>query len=158
MQTITAFKHKIEYLEKESHYCPYGYAIAAKIGLALMQLNLKIVASFLTPIYGLLLRAFFLLIIQTIIVTINQQTIHHTNSFVNILLIKRALCNFIALSMVYVSINYVPMGIANSLYNIGPLILYFVEAYMHKVCVPLFRNPLEKFTLSSLVYASPEFC
>ena len=38
-----------------------------------------------------------------------------------------------SLTCLLTSIALLPMGIANSLYNVGPIMIYFIEAFHHSV-------------------------
>jgi hypothetical protein len=39
----------------------------------------------------------------------------------------------VTVSMLIISIEYIPLGTANALHNVGPVIVCFIEAWRYKV-------------------------
>lgn len=105
-----------------------------------MQVNMRIVATAFTPFYAQYLRGVLLLTLNTVVMTLNGISIHQTNAQIFKLLIFRSLSSSCALILFMTSVVYIPLGIANSLFNIGPILIYFLEAFSE-------RKPIQKENL-----------
>jgi hypothetical protein len=62
------FSQRLENFEKEHDYTAYIYAVISNISIVLLQMNIKIVSNYISPLHALALRGFFLLLINTIII------------------------------------------------------------------------------------------
>lgn len=50
-------------------------------------------------------------------------------------ILKRALASAITMTMYLSSVKYIPIGVANALFNTTPIMTFFIEAVTHKkVC------------------------
>ena len=102
----------------------------------MMQLNMKIVTETLSPLYALYARGFGLLILNTLVMVNKGITIDQKDPDFFRLIVKRSFYTSIALICFLGSTPFAPIAIVNSLYNVGPIIIFFIEAYFLKV----FRN------------------
>jgi drug/metabolite transporter (DMT)-like permease len=97
-----------------------------------MQIQMKILSRTLSPFFILFIRGLILLGISCIIVRINNLKVHYTDKLVFSMLFKRSILSSVALTCFIGSIPYLPIGIVNSLFNTGPIIIHFLEAVYYK--------------------------
>lgn len=93
---------------------------------------MKIVAHTVSPFYALFLRGFLLLCINSVVVRLNHIKVDQNNKEVHVLLMKRSVFSTSALTTFMSTVAYIPIGIANSLFNTGPIIIYFLEAFYYR--------------------------
>ena len=124
---------RIQELEKTNRYIPYIYALIGNTTLVMMQLNMKLVAQTLTPFYALYLRGFFLLLLNTIVIWSAGMNVDQKDPEVYRILIKRSIFSSIALSCFLGSVPFAPISIINSLFNVAPIVIFFIEAYLYEV-------------------------
>lgn len=124
---------RIQELEKNNRFIPYIYALIGNTTLVMMQLNMKLVSQTLTPFYALYLRGFFLLLLNTIVIWSTGQSVNQKDPEVYYILIKRSIFSSIALSCFLGSVPFAPISVINSLFNVAPIVIFFIEAYLHEV-------------------------
>ena len=56
-------------------------------------------------------------------------------------MIKRSLLHAIGQACLIISAYYNSISITSTFYNLGPVMTFFLESYMYKVTMPIFRNP-----------------
>ena len=91
-----------------------------------MQINVKKVSHVFSPFYVLYVRGALLLLLNSIIVRVNNLRVDQNNKNLSNLLIKRSLFGATSLSLFMSTIVYIPIGIANSLFNTGPIFIHFL--------------------------------
>ena len=124
---------RIQELEKNNRFIPYIYALIGNTTLVMMQLNMKLVSQTLTPFYALYLRGFFLLLLNTIVIWSTGQSVNQKDPEVYYILMKRSIFSSIALSCFLGSVPFAPISVINSLFNVAPIVIFFIEAYLHEV-------------------------
>ncbi len=62
--------------EKEHGYTAYVYAAAANVFLVVMQINIKVVSRYISPLHALAIRGFFLLLMNSVVIHYNSMTIN----------------------------------------------------------------------------------
>lgn len=118
--------------EQRNPYIPYIYAFLGNVTLVLMQINMKILSHTLTPFIALFIRGALLLMINTLVVRFNHLRVDQPDKEIHVLLMKRSVFSTLALTCFMSTVAYIPIGIANSLFNTGPLIIHFLEAFYYK--------------------------
>jgi drug/metabolite transporter (DMT)-like permease len=79
------------------------------------------------------IRGFFLLLINSYIIRANHLNVNQTDKHVYSILLKRSIFNACSITFLLMALPYLPIGITNSLFNIGPLIVFYIEsAYYQK--------------------------
>lgn len=117
---------KLGEYEQRSPWIPYIYAILGNITIILMQINMKILTRTVTPFIALFMRGALLLFINTFVVRANHLKVDQPSEEVHSILMKRSVFSTLALTCFMSTVAYVPIGIANSLFNTGPIFIHFL--------------------------------
>ena len=97
-----------------------------------MQVSMKIVTQTCTPFMALFLRGSLLLALNTGVVRLNHLRVDQPDSLTYRLLMRRSIFSTLALTTFMTTVVYIPIGIANSLFNTGPIIVHLLEALYYK--------------------------
>lgn len=120
---------RLDHIDKTYACMPILYAVLGNVTLVMMQLSMKLVSQSVTTYYTLFLRGALLLLINTLVVRTAGLQVSQLDPSTYRLLLKRAVFSTGALTTFMFAVAYIPIGIANALFNTGPIIIYFVEAY-----------------------------
>ena len=133
---------------------PYIYAIISCTTVVLMQLNMKIVTQTLSPIYALYARGFGLLVLNSLIIRSSGIKIDLKDPELFRMIVKRSFYTSVALICFLGSTPFIPIAIVNSLYNVGPILIFFIESYVLKVYQKpiLEKNRFNSFWLDCHVF------
>ena len=121
-------------------YMGYLYAAASSLSMALMLLSAKVIAQGLGSFLGAFVRGISMFLINYILMKRDSVNYYAHSSegiqpfiVVEKLLLKRAI--FGGLTMVFYlgPIAYISTSAANSLLNLGPIIVHFMEVHTLKV-------------------------
>lgn len=121
--------NKIDQLENHFGFIPFMYAILGNVSLIIMQINMRAVALVFTPFYAQFIRGVLLLAINSLILKSNKIDTHQQDPGTFALLVKRSFAASCSLIFLLTSVIFVPLGIANSLFNLAPVIIYFIEYF-----------------------------
>ena len=144
----------IQALEGSHPNLPYLYAFVANVSLIGMQMGMRSISLIFSPFFALFIRGFCLLSLNSVVLWSTSVDISQKDPTTFRMLMKRSIFSSLALVSFLGSLPFVPMSIVNSLFNISPIIIYFVEAYNYKVFIELSRNPSTGLTLASLSFVS----
>lgn len=117
---------RLDHWDRTYSCMPILYATLGNVTLVMMQLSMKLVAQTVTTYYTLFLRGFLLLCVNTIVVRSAGLEVSQHDPVTYRLLLKRGVYSSCALTTFMFAVAYIPIGIANSLFNTGPIIIYFV--------------------------------
>lgn len=117
---------KLDELERTVGFIPYLYAAVGNVLLVFMQISMKLVANTITPFSALFIRGFLLLAVNTLVLRSNHITVSQPDKHIHSLLLKRSICSTLALTLFLSTVTYLPIGIANSLFNTGPLMMFLL--------------------------------
>lgn len=117
---------KIDELENRLTWIPFLYAALGNFTLIVMQINMRTVSLVFTPFYAQFIRGVLLLTMNSIVMKSSNIDIHQTNPGIFTILVKRSVIASCALILFMTSVTFIPLGIANSLFNIGPILIYFI--------------------------------
>lgn len=114
-------------------------AIAASVSFVIMQFFLKRLTKNLNSSLVLGIRGSILFLCNLSYLIWNGMKINvKSSNSTNIInkafraLIKRSIAGSLTLTMYLGSIKYIPVGIANALFNTMPIMTFFIEAFYYK--------------------------
>lgn len=119
--------------------------------MVLMQINLKQLTKHFSSPLVLGVRGSFLFLFNLLYLSYSNQDIHVQDPIRTYLativfrgIVKRALASAITVILYLSSIKFVPIGIANALFNTTPIMTFFVETiYYRKVTPPAIYNRVQ---------------
>ena len=62
------FSQRLSQFEKEHGYTAYVYAIISNVCFVILQINMKIVCRYISPMHALSIRGFFLFLINSFVI------------------------------------------------------------------------------------------
>ena len=80
-------------------------------------------------VYAIHFRSAFLLLVNTIVVVKSGENLSIANPKILGTALARGILSSIAFILLMFSVKYLPIAIAFSLYNLSPLIIFFIEAF-----------------------------
>ena len=116
-----------------------------------MQLFVKQVSKHFSPYLVLGLRSSLIFMLASVLMKRAKVSLHVPDPALFRLLVKRAIVSMLTVCLFLGSIKNLPLGVANTLFNTGPIMTIFVENIIFKkVNAHLCRKEFTGYTLLSL--------
>lgn len=119
---------RLDALEKRVDYIAYIYSSIGNVFLVVMQICMKIVTETVSPFWALYIRGFLLLAINSLVLRLNNIQVSQPDKQIHSRLILRSVFSTISLSCFLSAVSFLPLGIANALFNTGPLIIFILQS------------------------------
>ena len=119
----------LEYLEKKYSWIPYVEASISYICIVLLQMTMKIIVRTITPLFAIYCRAIILFCVNTWVLISQGSPLTIKDSLTFKLQVGRAILSTTTFCILMISVQYLPIAIVNSLFYMGPIFIFFVEAF-----------------------------